>query len=120
MLEILFETQMTTLNDYINAERTDRYIAASIKKRITNSCMVESLNHRGIIDPNGLYDVEAYWQTKDNRKDPDNIYFSIKFILDGIVKAGVLSGDGRKNIRNNCHYIETTGKDCVKIILKKV
>jgi len=109
-LTITFESKIPTLNEYINVERTNRYGAASMKKSATTGCMVESLNYRGLIDPNGLYDVVACWETADNKLDPDNVYFGIKFVLDGMVKAGIINNDGRKNIRNINNKIDTTGK----------
>lgn len=34
------------------------------------------------------------WTVKDRRKDKDNIAFAKKFILDGLVEAGILPNDG--------------------------
>ena len=81
--------------------------------------MVESLNFRNLIDPNIVYDIELLWETVNNRIDPDNIYFAVKFILDGVVKAGILKSDGRKNIRNIYNKIETTGQNRVIMKLNK-
>ena len=36
--EYVIPHALCTLNDYINAERTDKYKAANIKKRMTNLC----------------------------------------------------------------------------------
>lgn len=38
------------------------------------------------------------WYCKNQKKDPDNISFAKKFILDGMVKAGVLENDGWKQV----------------------
>lgn len=43
------------------------------------------------------------WYSKDKRKDPDNIASGIKFLLDGLVEAGVLPNDGWKEIRSISH-----------------
>ena len=32
------ETELPTLNEYINAERTNKYIASAMKKKYTNIC----------------------------------------------------------------------------------
>lgn len=119
ILEIPFYTKLPTLNEYINAERGDRMAAANMKKKVTNSIMVESLNFRNLIDPNIVYDIELLWETANNRIDPDNIFFGVKFILDGVVKAGILKSDGRKNIRNIYNKIETTGQNRVIMKLNK-
>lgn len=38
------------------------------------------------------------WQEPDRRRDKDNIAAGKKFILDGLVQAGILEGDGWKHI----------------------
>jgi Holliday junction resolvase RusA-like endonuclease len=42
--------------------------------------------------------VRCLWFEKDKRRDPDNIRVGIKYILDGLVEAGVLPTDGWKYI----------------------
>ena len=49
-------------------------------------------------------DVEIEWICKDKRKDKDNVSGGgIKFILDGLVMAGVIKNDGWKEIGNISH-----------------
>jgi hypothetical protein len=90
--------ELCDLNTYINAERSNRHIGASIKKKNTEAVMLfcKQLD----LDFTKQYDIIADWFTKDKRKDSDNIFFSMKFILDGVVKSGRLLGDGYKQIRN--------------------
>ena len=38
--------------------------------------------------------IEFVWIEKGKRRDPDNIAMAKKFILDGMVQAGVLQNDG--------------------------
>jgi len=38
------------------------------------------------------------WYCPNRRKDPDNIEAGAKFVLDGLVKAGILQNDGWKQI----------------------
>ena len=38
------------------------------------------------------------WFEADKRRDPDNFAAAKKFLLDGLVKAGVIQGDGWKHI----------------------
>lgn len=102
----IIQSQLPTLNEYIEKERGTWAAAASIKKKGTANVQVEVMSqNRQCID--GMVDVELYWITPDNRQDPDNVFFATKYILDGIVKAGVLKGDGRKNIRHISHRIRT-------------
>lgn len=99
-----YDIKLPTLNEYINAERRNRFIAAKIKKEATNKiklltrAQTRKKLHR-------MYDLEITWTVTDKRVDSDNIFFSIKFILDGIVESGVLISDSRKYVRNISHKI---------------
>ena len=42
--------------------------------------------------------VHVTWCEKDRRRDLDNVRFGMKFVLDGLVKAGVLPNDGQRNV----------------------
>ena len=101
--------ELADLNTYINAERTNRFIAASIKKKATSLCQEAASGLE--IEMGGLYDVSIDWFVKDNRKDSDNIFFATKFILDGLVLSGKICGDGRRYIRNIKHTIQNDCKN---------
>lgn len=38
--------------------------------------------------------LQFVWVEKDKRRDPDNVAAARKFVLDGLVNAGVIQGDG--------------------------
>lgn len=40
--------------------------------------------------------IQFVWIEKNSRRDPDNIIFAKKFILDGMVAAGILPNDNQK------------------------
>ena len=44
------------------------------------------------------YMIVFCWYSKDIRRDPDNIEHGQKYILDGLVRAGILPNDGIKNV----------------------
>lgn len=48
-------------------------------------------------------DLEITWICKNRRKDKDNIMAGTKFILDGLVAAGVIENDGWKQIGDISH-----------------
>ena len=105
--KINIKTKLPTLNEYINAERTNRYIAANLKHKYTKSISKEV---NGLTFDPIKYDVAITWFKDSNRKDHDNISFGLKFILDGMVKAGVIPGDGSKYI-NSIHHHFILDKD---------
>jgi hypothetical protein len=89
------EGELPQLNDYIRAERGNRFAAASIKKHATARVRSEALSQKlpRLLRFDQLICV---WYTRDARKDADNVAFAVKFVLDGLVDARVLPGDGRK------------------------
>lgn len=62
------------------------------------------------------------WYAKDRRTDPDNIAAGgCKMVLDGLVKAGVLAGDGWKQVRSIYHKFEVDGANPrVEIEIRRV
>lgn len=47
--------------------------------------------------------VAFEWREKDRRRDIDNVAAASKFVLDGLVKAGVLAGDGQAHVTAMSH-----------------
>lgn len=100
MIKLVIKGSLTDLNTYINAERGNRFVAAKIKKEETDLVYWECKKQK-------LYQVAEYpvnisfvWYCKNEKKDPDNISFTKKYILDGLVKAEVLQNDGFKQINS--------------------
>ena len=91
------------LNEYIERERTNRMIASSIKKKLTNTVMIQALS-ANCNKPKRQVDMIFTWHVK-GRYDSDNIAFAKKFVLDGMVKAGVLENDSPKWVRHLKDYI---------------
>lgn len=66
-------------------------------------------------------DLEITWYCKDKKKDKDNITAGIKFILDGLVKAGVIENDGWKQIGDISHKLKVDKHNPrIEVILKEV
>ncbi len=97
MTKLIIKGELTDLNTYINAERSNRFFGAKLKKENTELVEQEIMIQR--LKPiNKPVFVYIYWYIKNGRKDPDNIAFAKKFILDGLVKMGVLKDDGMQEI----------------------
>lgn len=84
------------LNQYINAERSNRFKAAKIKKDKTSEISYYFSKESPII--NYPFDIHFVWCCKSKRSDPDNIVFQKKFILDGMVSSGFIKNDTFKEI----------------------
>ena len=95
-IKIVIEGELVDLNSYIDAERGHRMKAAELKELYTNFVRYQTMKQKPIT----LYPViiQIDWYTKDKKKDPDNISFAKKFILDAFVLNKILVNDGRGQI----------------------
>lgn len=102
MIEITINQELMDLNNYINAERSNRFKASKIKKEQTAIVALEckKLINKGLkINQEDMpLDFEFHWFMKNKRKDKDNIVFAKKFIFDGMIASGLLENDGWKEI----------------------
>lgn len=94
---IIISGELTDLNTYVDAERTNKYRASAIKKEETERVYWQCKIQR--IKPIGKKEaVIFHWYNKNSRKDFDNIEFAQKFIWDGLVLAKVLPDDSQKYV----------------------
>lgn len=94
---LIIPGRFPSLNDYIAAERRNRHIAAKMKREETKRVSDIAANSDM---PTFQKPVHVYftWVEPNRRRDIDNIAFAHKFILDGLVDAGVLKGDSQKYV----------------------
>ena len=86
-------------NEQEAAARGNRYAAASMKKAWTErvyqiivGCLPVPKFEKVVI--------VLHWFEKDRRRDKDNIFGFVKYLLDGMVKAGLIENDGWKHVEN--------------------
>ena len=84
--------RMPGLNDYVRAERASRYAAARMKGQQTERAGIAAAE-QGMPRFSGPVEVAFTWVERDRRRDMDNVAFAKKFILDGLVWAGVIPDD---------------------------
>ena len=98
-LELTIPGEFMTLNEHENAARSHWAAGAASKKADTERVQYDA----GVraAQPVTAYPVRVIftWCRKDARCDLDNIAFAKKSVLDGLVKAKVLRGDGYKFIQ---------------------
>lgn len=110
-MQVTIDYRFTTLNEYISAERANKFAASQIKKRETYAAeLAASGKQLRTVYP---VDVVFQWFVKSTRTDPDNIAFGAKFILDGFVKAGLLENDSWKFIKSISHEFNVSDDDYV-------
>lgn len=94
MITYTFFGEPVSFNEYINAERTNKFRAAKIKKTETETIALELIGQnakpiKGKIDL--LFKIYA----KDKRRDPDSYILFYKFFLDGMQAAGIIPNDNQ-------------------------
>ena len=96
--KVIIQGRLSGLNEYIAAERSNKYKAAKLKRENEAIVMIaikQQLKNVKIEKP--VY-MEYTWVEKNKRRDLDNITFGRKIIQDSLVKAGILKDDGWKYI----------------------
>lgn len=96
--KLVIQGRLCSLNEYIKAERSNRYKGAKIKRdneKIIAAAIKQQLF--GVKIDNAVH-MDYLWVVPDKRTDRDNIVFARKFIQDSLVQCGVLKDDGWKHV----------------------
>jgi len=87
--EIIIPHELIDLNNYVNAERANRFQGAKLKKKYTKLCAlaVKSAINQGlaVTEIDMTVDLHFTWDVPSKRKDKDNIDFAKKCNLDGML-----------------------------------
>lgn len=84
------------LNRFLKATNNNRYGGASVKKSETERVCWQCKGKKPIKEYPVV--IKFDWYSQNLKKDIDNVAFAKKFILDGLVMAGVIENDSRKFI----------------------
>ena len=110
MEELIIQGRLDGLNDYTNACRKNKYAGAKMKQ--------ENESHVTIFIRNQLREerfervsIRFNWYEPNRKRDPDNIAFAKKFILDALVREGVLKNDTQKYIEHFEDYFYINVKE---------
>ena len=91
--------RLDNLNDYISAERSNRYKGAQMKSK-NEAIVIDAIRRymRGVKIDKPVF-MEYRWYERNKRRDLDNISsFGRKVIQDALVYAKVLQNDGWQEI----------------------
>ena len=113
VLEIPYK--FPSLNEYTQACRTNAYKGANMKRKVQKDIgyfinTLPQFNNPIIID--------FTWIEGNGRRDPDNIAFAKKFVLDALVECEKIKDDNRKVVTAFRDKIVWTKENEWKVILK--
>lgn len=78
-------------NEYIGECRKNARAGGKLKKEATERVVVAA---RHLVPMQKGVQVSITWIESNMRRDRDNIRFGAKFVLDGLVQAGIIENDG--------------------------
>ena len=114
----VIKEKLPSLNDVIAKNRANRYVGAKFKadiEKIISVYINNALKKGEIHKQKKPCWIAIEWREKTRRRDVDNIQSSTKFILDSLVKNGVLIDDSRKYVVNVVHLIVPAKENGVKV-----
>ena len=90
--------KLSGLNEYTRACRANRYKRAAMK-RTNQDIAALSIRAARLKPYDGPVRVSITWVEPNMRRDPDNIRFAAKFVLDALVEEGVLPNDTQRYVK---------------------
>lgn len=113
---LIIPGELPDMNEIIKVSKSHHMRYSSMKKQYTELIT-------WIAKGKGKFkkiDLEITWYCKNKRKDKDNISAGIKFILDGLVEAGVIENDGWKQVNDFIHKFRVDKLEPrVEVIIKE-
>lgn len=89
------------MNEVVAENRRGWGAGSKLKARMTERCeryARQAMEETGWVAPLGPVEVSLRWHEVSWRRDQDNVTSAEKFVLDGMVRAGVLRGDSHRYI----------------------
>lgn len=97
--KLIIPNDLPTMNEIIARNKTHWAKYSKSKKVYTDYIAILA---RKQLKPVKKYPVDFcfHWYCPNKRKDKDNIAAGRKYILDGLVSAGIIPGDGWQHVGN--------------------
>ena len=105
-----------TLNDQIGYARASKAQSARIKEEWSNT--VETIAYTLPEFKSKIW-LDFLWQVKTYKRDPDNIWASAKYVMDGLKSAGKIKQDSLMVIQSPTthRYERTKGDDTLVLMI---
>lgn len=95
MNQVFIQGKFPTANEYIDACRRNRYQAAKMKRDAEQLVMLQA---RRLSPIKQRVRIRFVWHEANRKRDPDNVAFAKKFILDALQRIGKLKNDNAQFI----------------------
>jgi len=115
--KLIIKGKLLSLNEYINAERSNKFMAAKLKREETEKVAWECKAQK--IKPVKKIDEAFFYYYHDRRGDYDNLESTQKFFWDGLKEAGIIENDTQEftpKVRTHIHEFSKTPKLIIELI----
>ena len=93
MNQCFIQGKLPTCNEYIDACRENRYKAAKMKREAEDLIIWQV---KRLLPIKSKVKIRLVWFEETTRRDPDNVAFAKKFILDALQRCGKLKNDNAR------------------------
>lgn len=98
-VKLIIPGRLPGMNEYIDAERRNRYAAAKIKKSSMDTVVKAARTSLGDWAAEAPVRMDYLWVEPNMRRDKDNVSsYGRKIIQDALVEGGYLPNDGWRNV----------------------
>lgn len=94
--------RLPSMNDTVGANRKNPHCGAKLKKD-ADAVVVYSASAAQVPYVDTPVHVHCVWYERNKMRDPDNFCAGIKFVLDGLQKAGVIDDDSWGHVKGFSH-----------------
>lgn len=109
--------KLPSCNEYINACRTNKYLAAKLKSETEEKIGIYLKDVPKYEKP---VRIHFHWIEGNKRRDLDGVCFAKKFILDAMVKYKKLKDDNRKCVTAFTDSFEYGGETLVVLEIEEI
>ena len=96
-ISFFLDFPLPTLNEMIRTARGNKFAAAAQKKKYTDLVAMEIMVQT--VRPHfEAISLDITWIETKKKRDPDNCFMGVKYLLDGIVAAGIIDDDDRDHV----------------------
>jgi len=106
------------LNEYTKSNRANKYAGAELKRK-TEAIITQYIKMQCKAKL-GRVKVHFDWREPNAKRDPDNIRFAAKFILDALVACEVIPNDSQRYIAGLSDTFSVSKQPGVRVELEEV
>lgn len=118
-LTLFLDFPLPTLNEMMRTARGNKFASAAQKKKYTDLVAVEMMVQTELPHFEAI-SLDITWIETKKKRDPDNVFSAVKFLMDGIVAAGIIDDDDRDHVASIINRIAVSDSRGVVVLVTNV